>query len=94
MVSWSESFALCIHNSPLRPGVIQRRLQEFTRYLKEYENTICGRHPIGVMMNMLQCHPDGKAMKVKFVQYEQSSACEHMHDSSVSYASAVVTPTR
>ena len=30
-------------------------------------------------------------MRIKFVQYEQSSQCKSMRDSSVSYASAVVT---
>lgn len=26
----------------------------FTEYLKRYNNTICGRHPIGVMLQVLQ----------------------------------------
>jgi predicted class III extradiol MEMO1 family dioxygenase len=30
-------------------------------------------------------------MRIKFVQYEQSSQCKSLRDSSVSYASAVVT---
>jgi predicted class III extradiol MEMO1 family dioxygenase len=30
-------------------------------------------------------------MRIKFVQYEQSSHCKSMLDSNVSYASAVVT---
>ncbi len=24
----------------------------FTEYLKKYQNTICGRHPIGVLLNV------------------------------------------
>lgn len=24
----------------------------FTNYLKKYRNTICGRHPIGVLLNV------------------------------------------
>ncbi|CAB1311709.1 unnamed protein product [Coregonus sp. 'balchen'] len=27
----------------------------FTNYLKKYHNTICGRHPIGVLLNSSQC---------------------------------------
>lgn len=26
--------------------------QGFSEYLKEYGNTICGRHPIGVLLNV------------------------------------------
>jgi AmmeMemoRadiSam system protein B len=61
----------------------------FRGYLHDYGNTICGRYPIGVFLNMLKhCMT---RMRIKFVQYEQSSHCKSMRDSSVSYASAVVT---
>ncbi|XP_039141398.1 protein MEMO1 [Dioscorea cayenensis subsp. rotundata] len=58
----------------------------FKKYLKEYDNTICGRHPISVFLHMLK----NSAMKINinFLQYEQSSQCRNMRDSSVSYASA------
>ncbi|KAK3283050.1 hypothetical protein CYMTET_9238 [Cymbomonas tetramitiformis] len=59
----------------------------FTKYLRDYENTICGRHPIGVLLNVVQFN-SGK-FDVKFVQYEQSSQCQTANDSSVSYASGV-----
>lgn len=62
---------------------------EFTAYLAKYENTICGRHPIGVFLNVLQ-HCSTR-FNVKFVRYEQSSSVRSSADSSVSYASAVVT---
>ena len=26
----------------------------FTSYLRDYQNTICGRHPIGVLLNVSQ----------------------------------------
>ncbi|KAK9804481.1 hypothetical protein WJX73_007788 [Symbiochloris irregularis] len=32
----------------------QGKPQAFAAYLKQYHNTICGRHPIGVFLNMLQ----------------------------------------
>ncbi|KAH7283526.1 hypothetical protein KP509_34G011500 [Ceratopteris richardii] len=61
----------------------------FKEYLAEYDNTICGRHPIAVFMHMAKnC---STKMKIRFVRYEQSSQCKSMRDSSVSYASAVVT---
>lgn len=65
--------------------------REFTEYLQKTRNTVCGRHPIGVMMGSLEANeeegndPKGK---FKFIRYEQSSKCFTLRDSSVSYASA------
>ncbi len=28
----------------------------FSEYLKKYQNTICGRHPIGVLLNVRDFH--------------------------------------
>ncbi|KAL6985229.1 hypothetical protein U1Q18_018607, partial [Sarracenia purpurea var. burkii] len=59
----------------------------FKQYLLDYDNTICGRHPISVFLHMLKnC---STKIKIKFLRYEQSSQCKSMRDSSVSYASAV-----
>ncbi|CAM6105097.1 unnamed protein product [Calypogeia fissa] len=63
--------------------------EAFRDYIQEYDNTICGQHPIGVFLNM-QKHCTTK-LQIQFLQYEQSSRCKHMNDSSVSYASAVAT---
>ncbi|XP_066593279.1 protein MEMO1 [Prorops nasuta] len=63
----------------------------FTDYLKKYGNTICGRHPIGVLLqaiNSFKGKTNGQRMNLKFLKYAQSSQCINMHDSSVSYASA------
>ncbi|RVW53898.1 Protein MEMO1 [Vitis vinifera] len=58
----------------------------FKRYLLEFDNTICGRHPISVFLHMLRnC---STKIKINFLRYEQSSQCKTMRDSSVSYASA------
>ncbi|KAK6912554.1 MEMO1 family, partial [Dillenia turbinata] len=58
----------------------------FKQYLLEFENTICGRHPISVFLHMLRnC---STKIKINFLRYEQSSQCKSMRDSSVSYASA------
>lgn len=58
----------------------------FKQYLQEFDNTICGRHPISVFLHMLRnC---STKINIAFLQYEQSSQCQNMRDSSVSYASA------
>lgn len=64
----------------------------FCRYHQRTENTICGRHPIGVLMSALShcsAHCD-REFGTSFVRYKQSSRCMKMSDSSVSYASALV----
>ncbi|KAF3936537.1 hypothetical protein ABW19_dt0200741 [Dactylella cylindrospora] len=70
----------------------------FAGYLKETKNTVCGRHPIGVIMAGLEevvkrrkekgIEIGDGVGKFKFVRYEQSSRCKELRDSSVSYASA------
>lgn len=65
----------------------------FATYLHETRNTICGRHPIGVLLGALaelEKGAAGKQAAIKWVRYEQSSACVDIRDSSVSYASAYV----
>ncbi|KAL6604039.1 hypothetical protein ACP70R_044400 [Stipagrostis hirtigluma subsp. patula] len=59
----------------------------FNLYMQEYKNTICGRHPISVFLHMLK-HCSTK-INVAFIRYDQSSKCNGMEDSSVSYACAV-----
>ncbi|KAF3909488.1 hypothetical protein AA313_de0203425 [Arthrobotrys entomopaga] len=70
----------------------------FAEYLKETRNTVCGRHPIGVVMAGLEevvrrrrergVEANEATGRFKFVRYEQSSQCTKASDSSVSYASA------
>jgi len=58
-------------------------------YMKEFKNTICGRHPIGVLLQILKvCKTK---VNIQFVHYAQSSQCLQKSDSSVSYAVAVVS---
>ena len=48
----------------------------FTHYLKQFGNTICGRHPIGVLLNMiaeLRGTQNGLRLDLKFLKYAQSS---------------------
>ena len=68
----------------------------FWNDLRLTKNTVCGRHPIGVIMAAIEevnkgtdgnGNGDGDG-SFKFVRYEQSSEVEDASDSSVSYASA------
>ncbi|KAH7931020.1 UPF0103-domain-containing protein [Leucogyrophana mollusca] len=75
------------------PSSASKAHDDFAAYLKRTKNTICGRHPIGVLLGTLAtleqneaCHP-----MIKWVRYEQSSQCFNIRDSSVSYASAFVS---
>ena len=63
-----------------RPGA-------FADYLREFHNTICGRHPISVWLHSLR--QSMLTHEVKFVKYDQSEKARTTRDSSVSYASAV-----
>ena len=54
--------------------------------LEDNGNTVCGRHPIGVIMAaMEEIRTEGK---FRFVRYERSSEVKRVSESSVSYASA------
>ncbi|KAI9838744.1 MAG: hypothetical protein M1837_002342 [Sclerophora amabilis] len=80
------------------------RHEDFLKVLRETGNTVCGRHPIGVMMAAVEvlkkqdgldesADQDGTAIakergKFRFVRYERSSEAVKVGDSSVSYASA------
>ena len=67
---------------------------DFLENLRQTENTVCGRHPIGVVMAAIEClRNEGKikkdAGKFKFLRYERSNDVMTVKDSSVSYASGV-----
>lgn len=62
----------------------------YAHYQETTQNTVCGRHPIGVLLGAVghlraQLAAD---IRIKFVMYDQSSKCRSLNDSSVSYASA------
>ncbi|WPG97478.1 Hypothetical protein R9X50_00025400 [Acrodontium crateriforme] len=60
--------------------------------LAENGNTICGRHPIGIIMaavgEVRKGDDNHEVGMFRFVRYERSSEVEEVSDSSVSYASA------
>ncbi|KAK4054997.1 hypothetical protein OIO90_003338 [Microbotryomycetes sp. JL221] len=68
---------------------------EFQHYLKMTRNTICGRHPIGLLLCTVASLQDQEWIDnnvcLKWTRYEQSSQClDWIRDSSVSYASGIV----
>lgn len=68
---------------------------EFAAYLAKTKNTICGRHPIGVLLAALATlqrgdDPSWRTASLQWVRYEKSSKAVTLSDSSVSYASAFV----
>ncbi|XP_071480969.1 protein MEMO1-like [Diadema antillarum] len=67
----------------------------FSAYLKKYSNTICGRHPIAVLLNAIVAvlgeRQNGLRYEMKFLKYAQSNQCKTQSDSSVSYAAACLT---
>jgi len=64
----------------------------FAQYIRRTKNTVCGRHPIGVLLGALKYLEASQEVKstLKWVKYDQSSECTRIQDSSVSYASAYV----
>ncbi|KFY09145.1 hypothetical protein V492_05581 [Pseudogymnoascus sp. VKM F-4246] len=76
-------------------AIEQGKHQGFLDNLMDTGNTVCGRHPIGVVMAALEIlEQEGKISaenggRFKFVRYERSSDVKDIKDSSVSYASAV-----
>lgn len=65
--------------------------EAFRRYLRKYNNTICGRYPIGIFLQcMSQLKESGYGMTFKFLKYAQSNKCKEKYDSSVSYAAGSV----
>lgn len=62
--------------------------EAFTEYLRKYQNTVCGRHPIAVFMQSIAALArQNYEMSFKFLKYAQSNQVSNQSDSSVSYAS-------
>jgi AmmeMemoRadiSam system protein B len=66
---------------------------EFSKVIRQTQNTVCGRHPIGVMLAALEVVAKEEELaekngKFSFVQYQRSNLVRKEGDSSVSYASA------
>jgi len=76
----------------LPPSTAHQAHVYFAEYLDRTNNTICGRHPIGVLLGALAVlqGEHSKSPHLQWVRYEQSSKCVTIKDSSVSYASAYI----
>lgn len=65
---------------------------DYYKILKGTSNTVCGRHPIGVVLAALEELGDDQSGeskgKFQFVQYQRSNLVERQSDFSVSYVSA------
>lgn len=73
----------------------QQDADGFRKYLHREGNTICGRHPILVLLETLAATGGEKPVVVDFVKYAQSSAMPGMpppRNASVSYACALCRP--
>lgn len=67
-------------------GYVERQNgEEFKEYLGRTKNTICGRNPITVFLEMIR--ESGLDTTTKNVQYKQSGKIDSKYSSSVSYAS-------
>lgn len=67
--------------------------KDFTTYLRTTRNSICGRHPIGVLLAaiaVLETQEQWKGAHLQWLKYAQSGQCSKLSDSSVSYASGFV----
>ncbi|GAA5810291.1 hypothetical protein MFLAVUS_003711 [Mucor flavus] len=72
---------------------LKSSFEDFQTYLKKTQNTICGRHPIAVLLAALETlseKPGFSNQKIQCIKYDQSSRCKKYQDSSVSYASIYI----
>jgi AmmeMemoRadiSam system protein B len=63
----------------------EQDIEAFSSYLEETENTICGRHPISVLLNALKF--SGLVTNTRLLHYKQSEKIRKASQTSVSYAS-------
>jgi AmmeMemoRadiSam system protein B len=66
----------------------------FTNYLNRTQNTICGRHPILILLYIMEevqkKHSSSKVFTTRLLHYKQSSRIKKMTESSVSYAALII----
>eukprot|EP00347_Sterkiella_histriomuscorum_P023645 403333881 len=69
--------------------IIGQDVEKFNEYLDITDNTICGRHPIGVLLECLK-EMDTRTFETELAQYGQSTnIIDDKRETSVSYASIV-----
>lgn len=63
--------------------------KEWKKYIKETKNTICGRNPITIVLNLLQ--ENDIDSRFDWIGYTQSNQATKSSDASVSYASGYIS---
>eukprot|EP01006_Ploeotia_vitrea_P058451 TRINITY_DN69451_c0_g1_i1.p1 TRINITY_DN69451_c0_g1~~TRINITY_DN69451_c0_g1_i1.p1 ORF type:complete len:308 (+),score=8.79 TRINITY_DN69451_c0_g1_i1:28-951(+) len=66
-----------------------QNVEGWKRYLDEKKNTVCGRHPISVLLEAMRA--SHKQFNVAKVHYSQSNQVVSKTDSSVSYAAILIS---
>jgi len=77
----------------------------FHKYLNETQNTICGQHPICVLLNAVNAYHGSSSSKnkrsekappfqMRFVNYSQSNKVTNFNEYSVSYAAGILYQTQ
>ena len=72
-------------------AIVTGEHSNFLKSLRKTGNTVCGRHPIGIVMAAMEHLQEESKIadtRFQFVQYSRSSNCVKVTDSSVSYVSA------
>lgn len=67
------------------------RPEAFTEYMDNTGNTICGHHPLSVMLQAVAAEALPSGGDLHWLAYDQSGKAEGKDDSSVSYAAGVLT---
>lgn len=90
--SQGEIYRSIEHLDKMGMGIIEQLdPPSFSNYIKKYRNTICGRHPIGVLLNAVaELRKAGLEMNFSFLNYAQSGQCRNWEQSSVSYAAGAL----
>ncbi|TNM99887.1 protein MEMO1 [Takifugu rubripes] len=90
--SQGEIYRSIEHLDKMGMGIIEQLdPPSFSNYIKKYRNTICGRHPIGVLLNAVaELRKSGLDMNFSFLNYAQSGQCRNWEQSSVSYAAGAL----
>ncbi|KAK1442841.1 hypothetical protein BgAZ_303590 [Babesia gibsoni] len=65
--------------------IVKHDLKGYKRYLRETENTICGRYPIELLLKLIGLSE--MCLDSEMLAYSQSGKCMRLHESSVSYCS-------
>lgn len=66
--------------------ILNKDADGFKEYIQKSKNTICGRHPLMIMNQLVK----NSTYKIKKLNYAQSEKIKSKYDSSVSYLSGII----